>query len=271
MVAILANEINMPDEPHKPRNISKRISLGIIGLTSLIVGSYIGYELIFWLSESLSSLTHEGLYERFDANFILIFFFIIACWIGLVAVFIIFAYPFLKSAITMASLDVDLVKSSGTYIVMAITLLAFMWTLPRYYAWDPHLGEGITKDNFVFDITGIKATDHIKYDCDDSENNINGWKFIILDYSIRNTGENPIFIHPESLVDENGIGYSNFDCLTKYYDFDYKKPVLENSYGFGSIVYKIPINTIPAKVSMSINGTNAPISISLHKRWFLFT
>jgi len=96
-------------------------------LTSLIVGFYIGYELIFWVSNSLPSLTDGRPYELFDAIFILIFLFLIACWICLVVVFIIFAYPFLKSAITMAPLDIDLVKSSGAYITVAIILLAFMW------------------------------------------------------------------------------------------------------------------------------------------------
>jgi len=272
-VAILAEGLTMAEQPRKPVSVSKRFSLGIIGLTSLIVGFYIGYELIFWVSNSLPSLTDGRPYELFDAIFILIFLFLIACWICLVVVFIIFAYPFLKSAITMAPLDIDLVKSSGAYITVAIILLAFMWISPRYTAWDPHLSEKIKKDNFDFAITGIKAADHIEYGCDDFKNNINGWKFLILDYSIYNKGENPIFILPELLVDENGIGYSNFDkdCPTKNYNFDYERSVPENSYRSGSIVYKIPINAIPAKVSMSISGTNPPISISLHHRRSLFT
>ena len=186
----------MLEEPHKPRNIFKRISLGIIGLTSLIMGSYIGYELIFWMS---NTPILGGSYS-YKWYFISVLLFLIACWVGLVIVFIIFAYPFLKSAIIMSPLDVDLVKRSGAYIIMALILLAVMWILPRYVAWDPHLGEGISKDNFSFAITGIKATDDIKYinNCDDKENDMNGWKFVILNYIIHNKGKNPIFVYPES-------------------------------------------------------------------------
>lgn len=101
----------------------------------------------------------------------------------------------------------------------------------------------ILKDDFFLKLDNIEATDHMEYGCNDSDTSISGWKFVILRYYINNTGKEPIHILPGSLVDENGVSYSNFDsdCLTKNDDFDYSKdvpPMPKENIKFGNLVYK---------------------------------
>lgn len=139
--------------------IAKRINRGIVGLASLLVGLYIGYELILWISKaptqlfSVQDIVLMWNYDKWLAGGIIIMLLLrlslVIIWIGLIIIFLLFAHPFLKSAIRGTPLDTDLVTSRGTWIVWVIISIAVMWVLgqvlPLYMASDPHIGQTYLK------------------------------------------------------------------------------------------------------------------------------
>ncbi|MEI6103939.1 MAG: hypothetical protein WCP70_08330 [Methanothrix sp.] len=259
-----------------PYEIVKRIVLGIIGMVTLSVGLYVGYlglyttSILSWNSPSGDWWNGQFVWLTIMAIFtvlaIAILYFILA------ALFIALAYPFLVFSINGVSLDVIFVKQIAFRLIQIIAPFIIMGVIvliySEYRTLDPHLGDFTAKDNYTFSLQYISATDRL-YDCDVDTGS--GWKFVVLRYYANNTGKEPIGIWPGSIVDENSISYSNYEseCLPKadYNGYNYSKDIPSQDYRFGNFAYRMPMNAIPSKLTVMVNGDF--ITISLHKRQFI--
>lgn len=266
------------NQPTKnPFEIVKRIVLGIIGMGILSVGLYIGYLGLYTISLIVWKSPPGGWWnDQFVWLSILLIFTVLAIailYFILAVLFIALAYPFLVSSIKRASLDVEFAKHVAFRLIQIIAPFIIIGAIglvyTEYRTWDSHLGDYTVKDNYTFSLQYISATDKL-YDCDVDTGS--GWKFVVLRYYVNNTGKEPIGIWPGSIVDENGVSYSNYEseCLPKddYNGYDYSKDIPAQDYRFGNFAYRIPTNAIPAKITVMVNGDF--ITISLHKRQFLF-
>jgi hypothetical protein len=260
-----------------PFEIVKRIVLGVIGMASLLAGLYMVYVLIITLIYAITVPMPGGWWDNpfkwFGIMFIFLILALSVLYIALSLLLLAFAYPFLASAIKGSPLDGEFVRQVGSRLFSIIAPIIVMVVIglifAEYRTWDPHLGDYTVKDNYTFSLQYISATDKL-YDCNVDTGS--GWKFVVLRYYVNNTGKEPIGIWPGSIVDENGVSYSNYEseCLPKddYNGYDYSKDIPAQDYRFGNFAYRVPTNAIPAKLSVMVNGDF--VTISLHKRQFLF-
>ncbi|MGE4380277.1 MAG: hypothetical protein AB7E62_04930, partial [Methanothrix sp.] len=261
-------------------SIQERTIFGIAGIGSLILGLYIGYRYlgffeyiwipylsIFWQPGHLDSLV-TTLTVLIIGVIVSILFFMIAS--NLLNI----AYNLLIIAIkdTSPNRDWTIYIDQGKNAISLLFIPLFLFGLGAmvyslYAQWNPHIGEMIYRDNVMMEVREIEAIDKLYpyYDCELVAGT--GWKFIILNYYIShiNNTNHATEMRAGNLVDENGISYSNYykDCLPKD-EYYYIQKI--NRSMFGKLLYRIPLNAVPGKISFHTNSTSTPRERSLQER-----
>jgi hypothetical protein len=265
--------------------IRDKVIYGLVGVSLLILGLYIGYRYLGFVEDSgIPFLSNFWRLRYLNSLIKMLMFLILGCLVSvlvfvIISNFLSLAYNSLTNAITGAWPNRDWVVYIGLgrnafYGLWAVVILFSVGAMlyGTYILWDPHIGEWVSKDDLVdLKIENIVSTDELEkyHDCDNVAGTV--WKFIILDYYISAQNKTkPISMTAGDIVDENDISYSNYynDCLPKeyYYRLD---PTFWNH---GKLVYKIPINAVPGKIRFSVYSNTSEftsVEISLHRRRLL--